>query len=683
MSRPWRVLVVGTNFGRVHARGVRSAPVEFELAGLASRGGARSRREAEEFGVPHLTFPEDPAALGEIDGIDGIDAACVAVGSAVSGGRGAELACALLERGIAVLAEHPMHPDELATCLRTARRNGVAFRLTTHYPHVAPVRTFLAAAGRLRARQPPLFVDAATPVHVLQPFLDVVARALGGVRPWSFGTPDPFPAEAVARAGREGPLRSVQGVVAGVPVTLRVHNQLHPGDRDNHALLWHRIAIGCEGGVLTLADTHGPVLWTPRLHASRDTDHRLDLDPGGPDRLSTTELAPAGTQAGIVTGLWPEAVAHALRGLRAAAEAGTDPLRDGGLDLAVARMWVDLVGRLGPPESIRPRPPEVLDAADLMPPSAGRTGVTGPGGPAASADRADLPAPAQPAGYRADPSAPTQPAVDRAAPSVPVRPAALRPTPQAAPPDGPGIGYGATAEFFDPSASRHTAATAPALRDALAGVDPDAGPVADIGAGTGLTTAVIAAALPGVRILAAEPSPVLRAVLTSRVVRDPDLRRRVTVVPGAAPGLELPDRLAGAVLCGVVGHLDEPARLRLWRRLAERLVPGAPLVVELMALDAPVELPPTRLAAPELGGRRHEWWFAAQPCPEAGPDALELRSTWRVAAQARPGGAPAREVTETYRWYAFGLDRVAAETGWELRVLRGDSAPLGVLTRKQ
>lgn len=615
-ARRWRVVVAGTNFGRVHARAVLSRPREFTLAGVLSRGSAASRRYAADLGVPHY------ARVHELPGE--LDAACVAVGSAVSGGRGAELAVELLGRGLHVLAEHPMHPGELTECLRAARHHAVQFRLSTHYSQVGPVREFLAAAGRLRAHGPLRFVDAATPVHVLHPLLDILGRALGGLRPWAFADPDPFPAELAALAGGAGPLRSLYGVLAGVPLTLRVHNQLHPADRDNHALLWHRIAIGADGGVLTLADTHGPVLWSPRFHAHRDADGRLIFDGPAAEQLGLPSTSVLGSGqarsfSDIVAVSWPDAVAHALAGLREVATAGSDPLREGQFDLTVSRMWAELAGRLGPPESIRPAAPRPIPVHELT-----------------------------------------------------VDPEASR-------------GYGPTAEFFELAAAGHAAGSGPAVAAALVGVDPSHGPIVEIGAGTGLVTAAIAAALPDARILAAEPSPVLRAVLTSRVVRDPELRARVTVVPEAAQDLALPARISAAVLCGVVGHLDEADRRVLWRRLVAHLPAGAPIVVELMGMATPERMPETRLATAELGRQRYEWWFGAEPDGDA-PGALRLRSSWRVGSARRvragPAAAPPRETVEDYRWFTFGLDRVAAESGLPMREVPGHgSAPLGVLSR--
>src|SRR5690606_22699509 len=145
------------------------------------------------------------------------DAACVVVGSAVSGGPGGELALALLERGVHVIQGHPMHPDELTAALRTARGDGVVLPLDPLYPHTEPIMRFLAAARSLRERGPLLFADAASALQVLHPLLDVLALALGGLRPRALGPPlTADPAVAAAETAPQ-PYRVLQAALAGVP----------------------------------------------------------------------------------------------------------------------------------------------------------------------------------------------------------------------------------------------------------------------------------------------------------------------------------------------------------------------------------------------------------------------------------------------------------------------------------
>ncbi|AWL41535.1 MULTISPECIES: Gfo/Idh/MocA family oxidoreductase [unclassified Streptomyces] len=632
---PFRVLVCGTNFGRFYAEAVHRRP-GYALAGILSRGSAASRAYARSLGVPYYTDPDDLPA--------GVDAACVAVSSSISGGQGTELARALMDRGIHVLQEHPVHLTELTDNLRHARRRGVRYRLNTHYPHVAPVRAFTDAARRLVARQRPLFVDAATPVHLMHPLVDILGQALGTLRPWRFADPAPLPA-----GGGQQPFRSLHGVFAGVPLTLRVHHQLDPSDRDNHALHWHRISLGTEGGVLTLADTHGPVLWSPRLHIGRDDDRRFVLDGPGTGHLglgTTAVVGETGTFRTVFSDLWPEAVGRALDGLREAAGRGEDALRAGQYELAVCRIWTDLAARLGPPEIVRPGTPRPLAVSDVFPADGRSPASPGPA-PAAHPRSGTRPGPGEGGGDGPDDTAP----------------------------------YSPSAEFFDLVAAEHTAtASAPAIAALLADADLSTGPVVDIGAGTGLVTEAVARARPDAEIVACEPSVGMRAVLTSRVFSDPDLRSRVTVTADAAPGLDLPDRISAVLLCGVLGHLDAPARALLWRRLNHRLAPGGLVVVELMGFEEPLTLPETRLATATAGRHRYEWSFGGAP-DETEDGVMRLHSTWRVHRDDAPEAV--REVHDSYRWAPFGLKDVAAESGLTARALptRPGAPPLAVLTR--
>ena len=361
--RKLRVVVCGTTFGQVYIEALRAGPADLELAGILARGSERSRRCAERCGVPLFTradeLPRD------------VDVACVVIRSGLLGGRGAELAQELMARGIHVLQEHPLHHDELAACLRQARRHGVEYRLNSFYPHVEPVRGFIAAARALLARQRPLYVDAACGFQLAYSLLDILGRALRGVRPWAFAV-RPDPGDLYERAGVcDVPFRTIEGVLAGVPFTLRVQNQMDPADPDNHAHLDHRIAVGTEGGNLVLVNTHGPLVCSMRPHYPQDP-----RDPASAPHFA--RAAGAGVSSTFVLGpqaapdfleifrtTWPAAVRTALGELRQAIATGEDPLRAGQYHLSLCRLWQDLTERLGPPELLRRELPTALSAADV------------------------------------------------------------------------------------------------------------------------------------------------------------------------------------------------------------------------------------------------------------------------------------------------------------------------------
>lgn len=357
-----KVVVCGTAFGRVYLQAVHEDP-DVELAGVVSRGSATSRKYAQSYGVPHYR------GVDELP--DDIDIACVAVRAGAAGGDGAKLSQSLMRRGIHVLQEHLLHPDELTDCVRTAREHDVRYRLNAFYPHLRPVELFLRAAAVLRERQRPLHVDAAAGSQVVYSLLDIIGRAVGRLRPWAVGDPAPVAPELAALADPPMPYTHLTAVIGGVPVSLRVQNQIHPADPDNHALLLHRLAIAFDGGVLSLADTHGPVLWSPRLHTDRDATGRLVMAGPGTERLevpSTEVLEPmaAPTFRTVFDKLWPGSVRVALGELRADI---ADPRRSvaaGQWAMTVAALWQRLTTVLGRPELIRPPAPAPVPLPELL-----------------------------------------------------------------------------------------------------------------------------------------------------------------------------------------------------------------------------------------------------------------------------------------------------------------------------
>jgi SAM-dependent methyltransferase len=238
--------------------------------------------------------------------------------------------------------------------------------------------------------------------------------------------------------------------------------------------------------------------------------------------------------------------------------------------------------------------------------------------------------------------------------------------------------YTPSAEFYDMVAVRHTASSGPPLARVLAPIDTSHGPVLEIGAGTGRITEVIAATLPEAEIIAAEPSATMRAVLTARVARDPDLRHRVTVVDGSAQDLCLPDRLSAVVIFGVAGHLTMAERTALWRRLAQCLPAGGPIIVELMGVSAPRSIPPVMSLRETIGRQTYEWWIGGEP---ATGDAMRFTTTWKVLRDGRT----VREVSDSYIWHTVDVAQLGREAGMTTRRITeagGQAVPeIGVLVK--
>lgn len=145
-----RVLIVGAKFGEMYLNAFMQPPEGLELVGLLAQGSARSRELAHAFGIPLYTSPEQITRMPDI--------ACIVVRSTVAGGTGTQLARHFLTRGVHVIQEHPLHPDDISSLQTLAQEQGCCYWVNTFYPHTRAGRTWLRDAQQLRrclAKTPP------------------------------------------------------------------------------------------------------------------------------------------------------------------------------------------------------------------------------------------------------------------------------------------------------------------------------------------------------------------------------------------------------------------------------------------------------------------------------------------------------------------------------------------------
>ncbi|ATO16426.1 SAM-dependent methyltransferase [Micromonospora sp. WMMA2032] len=171
---------------------------------------------------------------------------------------------------------------------------------------------------------------------------------------------------------------------------------------------------------------------------------------------------------------------------------------------------------------------------------------------------------------------------------------------------------------------------APPLRAALvAGRTPE---VLDLGAGTGLLSLLLAAAVPGVRLTLVDGAPAMLAVATGHLAARGVPHRTVH----ADLGDPLPAGRYDAVVSALaVHHLDDDGKRALYRRAADALAPGGVFV------NAEQVAGPT----PALDRRYDEVWTAR--ITERGSDAAEIAAARQRMRHDRPA-----TVAEQCRWLA-------------------------------
>ncbi len=216
--------------------------------------------------------------------------------------------------------------------------------------------------------------------------------------------------------------------------------------------------------------------------------------------------------------------------------------------------------------------------------------------------------------------------------------------------------YAVTAEFADlVQAARPDDDLLPALRAALASLPIDTTlPVVDLGAGTGLGTVAIAEALPDAAVFAVEMSRAMRTVLLSRLAARPDLRQRVTVVPGDLFSADLPHRWGAAVGVHLVCQLPPERRRSLWTLFADRLAHDAPAILDRhYGADRREAFEEQMTGSIAVGEHEYQRWFAREP---AGKDSFRISTRFRVL---RDGAVVDEQVTTSTVWAAQEADALA------------------------
>ncbi|WP_031935720.1 yersiniabactin biosynthesis oxidoreductase YbtU, partial [Escherichia coli] len=304
-----------------------------------------SRELAHAFGIPLYTSPEQITRMPDI--------ACIVVRSTVAGGTGTQLARHFLTRGVHVIQEHPLHPDDISSLQTLAQEQGCCYWVNTFYPHTRAGRTWLRDAQQLRrclAKTPPV-VHATTSRQLLYSTLDLLLLALG------------VDAAAVECdvVGSFSDFHCLRLFWPEGEACLLLQRYLDPDDPDMHSLIMHRLLLGWPEGHLSLEASYGPVIWSSSLFVAdhQENAHSLYRRPEILRDLPglTRSAAPLSWRDCCETA-GPEGVSWLLHQLRSHLAGEHPPAACQSVhQIALSRLWQQILRKTGNAEIRRLTPP--------------------------------------------------------------------------------------------------------------------------------------------------------------------------------------------------------------------------------------------------------------------------------------------------------------------------------------
>lgn len=315
---PHRVVVCGSNYGRVYLDSVAASKGRYRAEGLLARDSDRSRRLAESRDLIHHQEVDELA--------ERYDLACCALSSDAD-----DVVLALVERGLHVLCEHPRSPETLSSAYERAEQQGVVFHVNGHFVDLPSARAFVECCrqegGLGRARR----LELTCQDRALYAALDILEAAL---------EPEDSVPEVVAEADPEREWRRLRAELWGIETAATVHRPFSGVPDGSHRYRVDvRLAVVFDSGTLALQSLAGPVVWNANLQWPPLPEGGLWRTPSSP--VTFGDLARDRVDANLL----------AMDRLMAEARDGSVESAFGGIDarlvepsrtLRVARAWQSL-----------------------------------------------------------------------------------------------------------------------------------------------------------------------------------------------------------------------------------------------------------------------------------------------------------------------------------------------------
>ena len=171
------------------------------------------------------------------------------------GGEGIQLSKELLQKGISVLHEQPIHYKELKECYVIAKKQKCFMGVSNLYRYIDATQSFIDLVNHLKKEEYVEYINVECGHQILYSVLSILFDLTDYARP--------FVIEQVITD--IGPFDILYCRINDIPCILKIHNEVNSDDPDNFFYLFYKMQVGFKSGELQLEDPAGPILWYSRF----------------------------------------------------------------------------------------------------------------------------------------------------------------------------------------------------------------------------------------------------------------------------------------------------------------------------------------------------------------------------------------------------------------------------------
>lgn len=250
--RKIKTIVCGTKFGQYYIEAITKYSEDCELTGILAQGSYRSQECSKVYNtVLYRSVDEIP---------NDTELAIVAIRTSIMGGSGTDVIINLLNKGINVVAEQPMHESDVRKCLKIALRNNVVFVISNIYKYMDNVKKFKhiikTKVDRTKIKHIDIFITNQIIFSAIEILEDIYAEKLE--------------IQDEKEVGGTFSKPIINGRLGEIPISIKIGNEVDDLDSDNFIPYILNIRMYTEEGSLELYDVFGPIIWKPIINIAHE-----------------------------------------------------------------------------------------------------------------------------------------------------------------------------------------------------------------------------------------------------------------------------------------------------------------------------------------------------------------------------------------------------------------------------